>query len=196
MKTENKDHFIQALIERYSFADLSAVDKAKVLANMTAEEYEANRQTVLAATAVFAEAGVHEPKALLLEEKQSILLAPIPLYQMLIGIAAMALFMLLVIPIQKIGTADSGEKYVTVTDTIIKEVVSYDTIEKIIEKPVLREKVVYVPVPQKSMIPNEAPRLLNVPRSPQSFNFSETAMQNKGVSLKDDTLLFELPRIF
>ncbi|MFK8046253.1 MAG: hypothetical protein AB8B72_12225 [Crocinitomicaceae bacterium] len=196
MTTDNNSGFIQSLIETFNFEELSKSDQLIVLKEMTAEDYSAQRSIVLGAAALFSEANRHEPKKLIIEEKKSILLAPIPLYQVLIGIAAIAILMLLAFPFKNIGLTEQTVKYVTVNDTIIKQLVKYDTVETIIEKPVVQEKIVYLPAQKQTKLVDEPPRLLNVPITNQTVSLSQPSMQNKGVSLKDEKMLVELPRVF
>jgi len=87
-------------------------------------------------------------------------------------------------------------KYLTINYTVVKQLVKYDTVETIVEKPVIKEKIVYLPAKQQTNLVDEPPRLLNVPVTNQSVNFSKSSLQNKGVSLKDDKMVVNLPRIF
>jgi hypothetical protein len=187
---------IQDLFEKFDFEELSPRDRQAVLALMSKEDYKMYRQTVLEATALFSEANEYQTKPLVLPTKTHLLATPIPLYKALIGIAAMALLMLLAFPIKKIPTSEQAVKYITKYDTIETEVVKYDTVEKIIEKPVVKERLVYVNNNQITTIPEEAPRLLDVPRTNQDLSFSPATIKNKGVSMKDDTLIFSLPRVY
>ena len=195
---ENEKHIekVQNLIEKQDFKALSITDKKFVLSMMSEEEYTDQRQVVLAAVSLFKEADEYQPRPLVASSDVHFLATPIPLYKALVGIAAMALLMLLVIPFNKVQWSVKDVKYVTQYDTIETKVIRYDTVEKVIEKPVVKEKIVYVDNAPKTLDLEEAPRLLDVPRDHQFLYFSETTMKNKGTSMKDDTLLFTLPKIF
>ncbi|MFK8037062.1 MAG: hypothetical protein AB8B74_02135 [Crocinitomicaceae bacterium] len=191
-----KNEEIHSLIERLDFNKLSKVQQALVLSEMTESAYNEQRQTILDTKLLFASANSYEPKPLIIPVKSTHFLAkPIPLYQALVGIAAITLIMLLIFPIKRIELADQPIKYVTIYDTLETEVIKYDTVERVIEKPILREKLVYVDHSLSSKILPEEPRLLEVPRT-NAINFSESRIKNKGVSMKDDTLSLSLPMVF
>ena len=186
---------IQILMETFDFNQLEPVDRQKVLNVMTESDYSANRKTILASAAMFSEANQYQPKPLVIEQKTHFLTAPIPLYKALIGVAAMVVFMLLLFPIKKIELAEQTVKYVTIYDTIETQIVHSDTVEKFIEKPVFKERIVYVNN-SANMALKEEPRLLEVPRNSQDLSFSPETLKNKGVSMKDDTLMLTLPRVY
>lgn len=192
-----KNDEIFSLIEQFDFESLSKQIQIEVLKVMSKETYTCERETILEARSFLALADNYVPKPLLIKTKTTHFLAsPIPLYQALVGIAAVVLIMLLIFPIKRIELGKQPIKYVTLYDTLKTEIIKYDTIDRIIEKPVVREKIVYVNHSQDVAILKEAPRLLEVPRSNQDMSFSRHTIQNKGVSMKDDTLLFTLPKVF
>jgi indole-3-glycerol phosphate synthase len=192
MKSEKDLDFIQDLLEKYDFDELPPFTKEKVLTILNEKEYTAERQTILASVALFSEANIHQPKPLVIVKEKHFLASPVPLYQALIGIAAAVLLMMFIFPSQKLEVSEQIIKYVTLYDTIETEILRYDTIEKIIEKPIVKEKIVFV----NNMDLKEAPRLFDVPRNNATMNFSKETIQNRGVSMKDDTILFTLPELF
>ncbi len=195
MENEKKIEQIHELCEKFDFDSLSEAEKQTVLSVMTADDYMAQRRIILASISLFADANLHQPKPLVIEKEAHFLTKPIPLYKALVGIAAMALLMLLIIPFNQNGIAKPTIKYVTLHDTIETKVIQVDTIEKVIEKPILKQKLVYVNNNQWSNY-KEAPRLLEVPRQNQDLSFSVKTIQNKGTSMKDDTLFFDLPIVY
>ena len=196
MKTDQNIEKIQELLESKSFDVLTKTERQLVLKELSEVEYRNQYQTILAATAMFAKVDAVEPKPLVLGGTKHFLAAPIPLYQALIGIAAMAVLMLLVFPIQNITLGEESVKYLTVYDTVEVESVRYDTVERIIEKPVVKEKIVYLNSVSNSISEQEAPRLFEVPRTTHDVSFAGETIENKGTSMKEERVSVILPKIY
>jgi hypothetical protein len=197
MKKNMNGNDMEMWIEQFDFEALSADQKKVVLDEMSAEQYAQLRQTILASQNLFSEADNYQPKAFIpTSEATNFLLTPIPLYKALVGMAAAVLLMLLAFPIKKMVLNQQQVKYVTVFDTIETEKYVYDTVERIIEKPVVQEKIVYVNQPVNIASVQDSRRLLDVPVAPVYLSFSPSVLQNKGTSLKDDTVKFDLPTIY
>jgi hypothetical protein len=196
MNKSEKSIDIQELIEQFDFNELSAEEQAKVLDQMSVEAYTENRKVVLASIDLFAIADMHLPKDLKLPEKQVVLMRTVPLYQVFIAMAAIFLFMLLIFPLRKVDALENTTEYVTLYDTVEIEVVKYDTIVKRIEVPVYEEKIIYKEVLQSQKVVNEEPKLLDVPLTNQDISFSQKTLDNRGVSMKYDTLVLPLPKVF
>lgn len=196
MNKSEKSIDIQELIEQFDFNELSAEEQAKVLDQMSVEAYTENRKVVLASIDLFAVADMHLPKDLKIPEKQVVLMRTVPLYQVFIAMAAIFLFMLLIFPLRKVDALENTTEYVTLYDTVEIEVVKYDTIVKRIEVPVYEEKIIYKEVLQSQKVVNEEPKLLDVPLTNQDISFSQKTLDNRGVSMKYDTLVLPLPKVF
>ena len=196
MKNEKDIQKVQSLLENKDFDQLSVSEKEIVENTMTEKAYTERRAAIVGAIALFSEANMHEPKPLIIPASSHFLLAPIPLYQVLVGIAAIALLMLLIIPLKKIEMPKNNVQYVTVYDTLEVVKTEYDTIETIIEKPIFKEKLVYVNQTDNMKPIEEEPRLFEVPRNSQYVSLSPETIQNKGISMKEDTMLISLPRVY
>lgn len=182
-----------ALIESTPYEKLSSAEKSFVLNEISEQEYRLQHAILTKSDEL--DKNIPTPLPLVLEEKKSVLLTPVPLYQSLIGIAAAAVLLFFILP--------SGTKeIVTVTtpvaqvDTVYLEKQSIDTVVKIEYRDRIIEKKIKQPrTDYKNYVSIEKPPVDLGVGLPQTPDLSSASLVNKGVSANGDETL-ELIRNF
>lgn len=197
MKNEEAiESWLTELLENKDFSELTKTELEKVLAHSSEESYQLERTVILQSKELFLLSDKFEPKPLIIDKKPvGLLSSTIPLYQALLAVAAVFLFMYLAIPFTKIVGSENNNNLRAQVDTLWLETIKYDTIEVIVEKPIVKEKIVYVNQIKDKIESNEEPRLLNVPPSSFSPDLTSATLLNEGRSLKDDAMRLSLPSV-
>lgn len=191
---KSDENTILDLLETTDFEMLTSEQVELVLLEVTEEDYKLKRTIIQQSAVLFNESDNYNPKPLVIPAKpKTFMTATIPLYQALLSVAAILMFMLLAYPFINVSTNPVSEVSEIRVDTVKTEVVKYDTVEVIVEKPVVEKKIVYVEVPVANTQAREMPRLLEVPQSFVAPNISENTIRTKGVSMKKDSAIINLP---
>lgn len=186
------------LLERHSFDQLNGSQKKFVLQHMSEEEFRSQQKVMIESGLI--EYPVVSPRPLILEnDKKGILLMPIPLYKVLMGIAATILGVWFFWPKDANSSAELLVKTNTIYDTVYVAKIKYDTIRKYSEKILMAKNektpdTVYVyESNNKSNFVSQ--RMLEPAANQANLELDEKKLKTKGSSIKNDETMNLLPTV-
>lgn len=188
----NSEQKLFELLESKRFEELSDIERIFVSENCGKEEYKIRRQII--EQAEMFEDSAREPRPLLLPVTSNNKGIMIPLYQVLIGVAALLIFFFSIWPREEIDIRHSSTEEQQKIDTIYQTKLIYDTITRYIPQIQMVEKIirdtvlVFIP----STVDSEVPRLLDVNNTTALPDLTKDNLQNNGKSLKEDGMSFSL----
>ncbi len=194
-KLTSSEQRLFELLETKRYEELSDDDQLFVTEECGVEEYEVQRQIIEQAR-IF-EDSTPEPRPLLLplEPSESVKKGlMIPLYQVLIGVAALLIFFFSIWPREETDLRHSSTEQPQKIDTIYQTMLIYDTITSYIPQIQMVEKIirdtvlVFVP----STVDSDIPRLLDVNNTTALPDLTKDNLRNNGKSLKEDGMFINL----
>ena len=194
-KLTHEEERLFELLESKQFEELTDDERTFVLENCGASEYKIQRQLIVEAGKLDDED--HEPLPLLLpvtsatNNKGGIM---IPLYQVLIGVAALLIFFFSIWPKNNPELINHAKNEQQRIDTIYQTQLVYDTIVQLIPQIQVVEKIIRdsVMIFMPSTIITEIPRLLDVKPSTALPDLTQANLKNKGKNLKEDDVYLDL----
>jgi hypothetical protein len=191
-KNLNKNELeLQNLLETKNFDELSDSERVFVMTQMSKNDYVLSRSILLTAPTIFDDEIIPTPVPLIINKSSKATgYYQLPLYQAIMAVAATIAIMLLVLPINKVEQITSVPEYIVKTDTIEieKEIIMYDTFYQTVEKPIYINRKVLVENSNCVEPIQEAPRLLNSNEGSYLTELTQTTIENKGVSLRNDNV--------
>lgn len=192
---ESIDNRLLDLLESFTFDALNEDDKLFVLTHMAEQEFR-NQQKIIAATDELEYPAVVPLPLAIPNKKGRFWMAPIPLYQLLAGVAAAIIAVVLLWPKNQEGIQSMYTLNSNIADTVYHTKLVHDTvykteIEKIYISKNVEPKTVYVDCDLSNS--NGPKRMLEVNTSGNSPSINPNDLTSKTNSMKNDETLKLLP---
>lgn len=175
------------LLEQKDYEQLTEFEKKFVESILSEKEFRERREIITSGAFIYSDRiqAIPAPLAKQRSESTSFFTKQIPMYQVMIGAAALIVFFVLIIPF--VGKEDivPRETIIVQHDTVITEKEIHDTVIRESTVPVYVTQTVYLNPDRYLNCEREEPRLLQTGpvKSPE---ISSRMMENKGQSLKED----------
>lgn len=192
---ESIDNRLFDLLESFTFDALNEDDKLFVLTHMTEQEFR-NQQKIIAATDELEYPAVVPLPLAIPNKKGGFWMAPVPLYQLLAGVAAAIIAVVLLWPKNQEGIQSMYTLNSNIADTVYHTKLVHDTvykteIEKIYISKNVEPKTVYVDCDLSN---SKGPkRMLEVNTNGNSPSINPNDLTSKTNSMKNDETLKLLP---